>query len=294
MDLLLLLTVGIFAGVVARRMVPWASGYGLDASVPAGVLGALVGALVGHLIGYRGGDPPLLVTSSLGAVSLSVIRGALSERRAKHLWDAAGAVPIPVFHAPPALDLAGPAPRRVAWSNPAGDRMERRLLLRPHEGGFAMANLTVNKAPAKPAYPATSWDPFSVFRDFIRWDPFREIAPMSSVDRMAELDAPFEIKETKEGYLFKADVPGIKENDITINLTGSRLTVSGKREEEKRQEHETYFSYERSYGSFTRSFTLPDGVDGEKVSANLKEGVLSILVPKKPEAQPKKVEIKGG
>ena len=157
-----------------------------------------------------------------------------------------------------------------------------------------MANLTVNKAPAKPAYPATSWDPFSVFRDFIRWDPFREIAPMSSVDRMAELDAPFEIKETKEGYLFKADVPGIKENDITINLTGSRLTVSGKREEEKRQEHETYFSYERSYGNFTRSFTLPDGVDGEKVSANLKDGVLSILVPKKPEAQPKKVEIKGG
>jgi len=157
-----------------------------------------------------------------------------------------------------------------------------------------MANLTVNKVPAKPAYAATRWDPFNVVRDFMRWDPFREIAPLAPMERMAEFDAAFEIKETKEGYLFKADVPGIKENDLTINLTGNRLTVSGKREEEKRQEHETYFSYERSYGSFTRSFTLPDGVDGDQVNANLKDGVLSILVPKKPEAKPKKVEIKGG
>ena len=157
-----------------------------------------------------------------------------------------------------------------------------------------MANLIVNKVPAKSAYSATRWDPFNVVRDFMRWDPFREIAPLAPMERIAELDAAFEIKETKEGYLFKADVPGIKENDLTINLTGNRLTVSGKREEEKRQENETYFSYERSYGSFTRSFTLPDGVDGDKVNANLKDGVLSILVPKKPEAQPKKVEIKGG
>jgi HSP20 family protein len=157
-----------------------------------------------------------------------------------------------------------------------------------------MSNLIVNKAPAKPAYAPTRWDPFHVLRDFMRWDPFREIAPMSSIDRMADFDAAFEIKETKEGYLFKADVPGIKEDDLTINLTGNRLTVSGKREEEKRQEHETYFSYERSYGSFTRSFTLPDGIDAEKVNATLKDGVLSILVPKKPEAQPKKVDIKGG
>jgi HSP20 family protein len=157
-----------------------------------------------------------------------------------------------------------------------------------------MANLTVNKVPAKPAYAATRWDPFNVVRDFMRWDPFLEIAPLAPMDRIAEFDAAFEIKEMKEGYLFKADVPGIKENDLTINLTGNRLTVSGKREEEKKQEHETYFSYERSYGSFTRSFTLPDGVDGDKVNASLKDGVLSILVPKKPEAQPKKVEIKGG
>ena len=157
-----------------------------------------------------------------------------------------------------------------------------------------MVNLTVNKTPSAPAYPAARWDPFHVFRDFVRWDPFREIAPMTGVDRLSEFDAAFEVKETKEGYLFKADVPGIKEGDLTINLNGGRLTVSGKREEEKKLENETYFSYERSYGSFTRSFTLPEGIEAEKVNAILKDGVLTILVPKRPEAQPKKIAIKSG
>ncbi len=157
-----------------------------------------------------------------------------------------------------------------------------------------MATLTVKKTPTAQAYPAARWDPFSAFRDFMRWDPFREIAPMQTMDRRSEFDAAFEVKETKEGYLFKADVPGIREEDLNINLTGNRLTISGKREEEKQQEHETYFSYERSYGTFTRSFTLPEGVEAEKVMANLKDGVLTILVPKKPEAQPKKVAIRAG
>ena len=157
-----------------------------------------------------------------------------------------------------------------------------------------MANLTVNKGTAVPAPSMSRWDPFGSLREFMRWDPFREIAPLAAVDRLNDLDAPFEVKETKEGYTFKADVPGIKENDIAINLSGNRLSVSGKREEEKKHESETYFSYERSYGSFTRSFTLPEGIDSEKVQASLKDGVLSILVPKKPEAQPKKVAIKTG
>jgi len=156
-----------------------------------------------------------------------------------------------------------------------------------------MADLPVKKTAASSS-PMTRWDPFSAFRDFVRWDPFREIAPLGAMDRINDLEAPFEVKETKEGYLFKADVPGIKESDLTINLSGNRLSVSGKREEEKKHESETYFSYERSYGSFTRSFTLPEGIDGDKVHASLKDGVLSILVPKRPEAQAKKVTIKAG
>jgi HSP20 family protein len=156
-----------------------------------------------------------------------------------------------------------------------------------------MANLTVNKTTA-PVGSGYSWDPLHTLREMMRWDPFREIAPVLPKDRMLDFDAAFEVKETKEAYLFKADVPGIKENDLVINLTGNRLTVSGKREAEKHQENETYFSYERSYGSFTRSFTLPEGIDGDQISANLKDGVLTISVPKKPEAQPKKVSIKAG
>ena len=157
-----------------------------------------------------------------------------------------------------------------------------------------MADLPVKKTATSPSATMSRWDPFSAFRDFVRWDPFREIAPLGAMDRINDFDAPFEVKETKEGYLFKADVPGIKESDLTINLSGNRLSVSGKREEEKKHESETYFSYERSYGSFTRSFTLPEGIEADKVHASLKDGVLSILVPKRPEAQPKKVAIKTG
>jgi HSP20 family protein len=156
-----------------------------------------------------------------------------------------------------------------------------------------MPNLTVNRSTTPVASGAT-WDPLRVMRDLVRWDPFREIAPMAAADRSIDFDAAFEVKETKEGYLFKADVPGIKESDLTISLTGNRLTVSGKREAEKQQEHETYFSYERTYGSFARAFTLPEGIDAEKVNASLKDGVLTILVPKVPQAQPKKVAIKTG
>jgi HSP20 family protein len=156
-----------------------------------------------------------------------------------------------------------------------------------------MANLTINRGAA-PRPASVEWDPMHMFRELMRWDPFREIAPVSSAAAMNDLTAAFEIKETKEGYMFKADVPGVKESDLTINLTGNRLTVSGKREAEKQTENETYFSYERSYGSFTRSFTLPEGIEGEKVNATLKDGVHSNLVPKKPEAQPKKVAIKTG
>jgi HSP20 family protein len=172
--------------------------------------------------------------------------------------------------------------------------LERRLLTVSGERRNTMTNLTVNRTAAAPAPTMSRWDPFSAMRELMRWDPFREIAPLSSVDRLNEIDTPFEVKETKEGYVFKADVPGIKESDLTINLSGNRLSVSGKREEEKKHESETYFSYERSYGSFTRSFTLPEGIDADKVHASLKDGVLSILVPKKPEAQPKKVAIKAG
>ncbi len=102
----------------------------------------------------------------------------------------------------------------------------------------------------------------------------------------------FEVKETKEGYSFKADLPGVAEKDVEVTRTGNRLAISGKREAERQDKGETYYACERSYGSFTRTFTLPDGIDGERIRAELKDGVLSVLVPKLPEAKPQKIAIK--
>jgi HSP20 family protein len=138
------------------------------------------------------------------------------------------------------------------------------------------------------------WDPFRMMRDLLRWDPFSEMTPFAGIDRGIAFTPQFEVKETQDGYVFKADLPGVKESDLDISVTGNRLTVSGRREAEERHEGETYYAYERSYGSFTRAFTLPDGVDADHVNAELRDGVLALRVPKKPEAQPKKIELKGG
>jgi HSP20 family protein len=76
-------------------------------------------------------------------------------------------------------------------------------------------------------------------------------------------------------------------------MTGNRLTISGKREAEVEERTDTYYACERSYGSFTRAFTLPEGTDGgDRIRADLKEGVLTLLLPKKPELQPKRIEVK--
>lgn len=140
--------------------------------------------------------------------------------------------------------------------------------------------------------PMTEWEPFRLMRDLLRWDPFREMGPMLPPERHMGFVPDFDVKETKDGYLFKADLPGIKEKDLEITMTGNRLTVSGKREAEEQEKTDTYFAWERSYGSFARSFTLPEGIDAEHIAADLKEGVLTLVVPKKPEVQPKKISVK--
>ena len=156
-----------------------------------------------------------------------------------------------------------------------------------------MANLIRRGTTTGSMAPTRVFDPFEMMRDLMRWDPFVELGTTPPAREVGFVPS-FEVKETKDAYLFKADLPGIKESDLDISLTGSRLTVSGKREEEKREEKETYFAMERTYGSFNRSFTLPDGTDPEHVTANLKDGVLVITVPKKPDALPKKVPVGAG
>ena len=136
-----------------------------------------------------------------------------------------------------------------------------------------------------------AWDPWRSVRALLAWDPFRDLAPFS-LERDAFLAPAFDIKETKDAYVFKADVPGIQEKDLEVTLTGNRLTVSGKRDAEKEEKADRYYTYERHYGTFRRSFGLPDGADFGKLNASLDQGVLTISVPKRPEVQPKKIAVK--
>jgi HSP20 family protein len=140
----------------------------------------------------------------------------------------------------------------------------------------------------------TEWDPLRAMRDLLRWDPFREMAPMfpsfAALDRSTFYPS-FDVTENKDAYLFKADVPGVKKEDLEITTTGNRLQISGKRDTEQETKNDTVYTYERQYGSFTRAFTLPDGADLEHAKSELKEGVLTVVIPKKPGAQAKKVAI---
>jgi HSP20 family protein len=143
----------------------------------------------------------------------------------------------------------------------------------------------------KPFAPlAKDWDPFRTMRALLRWDPFGELRPPFVPE--SGFDAAFELKETKDAFVLKGDVPGMKAEDLDVKITQNRLTVSGKRDAEKTEKGDTFYMYERSYGSFARSFTLPEGVDGERIEAALENGVLTITVPKKPEGKPRQVDVK--
>ena len=130
-------------------------------------------------------------------------------------------------------------------------------------------------------------DPFSFARDLFAWDMFDQprAAPAAFAPR-------FEVKETGDHYVFHADLPGVKEQDLDISLQNGVLTVSGSRQAEEKKEGESYYLYERKYGSFSRSFSLPDVADPDKVEADLADGILTISIGKRVEAKPRKIGLK--
>ena len=136
------------------------------------------------------------------------------------------------------------------------------------------------------------WDPFRMMDALFRWDPFRSDSSFFAPG--GEFSPRFDVKETKSSYVIKADLPGLNEEDLNVSVTGHQLTISGRREQERRDEGDQYFAVERSSGSFARTFSLPDVVDPDAVKADLKNGVLTLEIPKRPEAQPRKVNIGGG
>jgi HSP20 family protein len=157
-----------------------------------------------------------------------------------------------------------------------------------------MANLIRKEKEQTPARTGQSaWDPFRIMESMLEWDPFSSLAPSLGTGGMQSYMPRFDVKETQDRYTFTADLPGIKEDDLNISLTGNRLVISGKREAEESKEEGQYHLYERSYGQFSRSFSLPEGVNSDEVSAHLKDGVLTVTVGKKPEVQPKRIQLSG-
>ena len=160
-----------------------------------------------------------------------------------------------------------------------------------------MATINVRKNEKNnPNLPARMSEPglFRRMNDLLSWDPFRSMEPMFPTALPDVFSPDFEIKETASQYLFKADLPGVKESDIDITLTGNRLTVAGSRSDEKEEKGDTYYSCERKYGSFSRAYTLPEGADLEHIRTDLNAGVLTIAIPKKAEVQSKKIAIGSG
>jgi HSP20 family protein len=101
-----------------------------------------------------------------------------------------------------------------------------------------------------------------------------------------------DISEDDKEFVVKAEVPEMKKEDIKINVHDDVLTLSGERKYEKEEKGKKYHRVERAYGSFLRSFTLPENADGTKVSAEYKDGVLKVRLPKSENAKPKAIEVK--
>ncbi len=151
-------------------------------------------------------------------------------------------------------------------------------------------NLIRTREPQRYSVPAEALEPFRLMRNLLRWDPYRE--GTFSGEGTAFMPS-FDVKETPEAYILTADMPGIRKEDLDIQLAGNRLSISGRREAEGVREGERYYSQERSYGTFNRTFSLPEEVQPGQVTADLREGVLHLTVPKSPEIRPQKITING-
>jgi HSP20 family protein len=102
---------------------------------------------------------------------------------------------------------------------------------------------------------------------------------------------PVDIYENGDSLVLKAEVPGINPDDVEIRVEDNTLYLKGERKFEKEVKEQNFHRVERSYGTFTRTFSLPNSVDADKVSANYQDGVLTLTMPKKEEAKPKTIKI---
>ena len=105
---------------------------------------------------------------------------------------------------------------------------------------------------------------------------------------------PIDLVEAEDHFMLKADLPGLTESDVNIEVQDGTLTISGERSAEHEQREKGWYRIERSFGSFNRSLTLPDGVDPDGISARFEHGVLEVNIPKPEERKPRRISISSG
>jgi HSP20 family protein len=145
--------------------------------------------------------------------------------------------------------------------------------------------------------------------NLVKWNPFRELEDVSNrlnslfgklpartetgTDMLAVADwmPTVDISETDAGYLIKAEIPEVKKEDVKVNIQDGMLTISGERHQEKEEKNQKFHRIERAYGSFSRSFRMPDDADENTVNAEFKDGMLNVTLPKSKKAESKSVSV---
>ncbi len=170
-----------------------------------------------------------------------------------------------------------------------------------------MTKLPVERETMEPSFTRT-WHPFEslhreidrLFDDFgldLRWPSRRSLFAAEPLFRReltwAKMPAA-DVVENDKAYEITAELPGMDEKNIEVKVTDGVLTMKGEKQEEKEEKKKDYYLQERSFGSFQRSFELPESVDTDKIEASFKKGVLTVTLPKKVEVQKpaKKIEVK--
>jgi HSP20 family protein len=142
----------------------------------------------------------------------------------------------------------------------------------------------------------------------VRWEPVRELDTLQGeVNRLFDtfFGTPangrvrrwvpaMDLVETEDALVLRADLPGLDRDDVAIEIKDRVLTVSGERKAEDEQKADGYYRVERAYGGFSRSLTMPEGIDADRVEANFDKGVLEIRIPKPEERKPHRVAIGNG
>lgn len=140
----------------------------------------------------------------------------------------------------------------------------------------------------------TKWDPFREMEDtFDRFARTFSFPRRGSQEVMATGDwAPrVDIAETDKEFSIKAEIPDVNKEDVKVSVDNGVLTIKGERKQEKEEKGKKFHRIERFYGSFTRSFTLPDNVDESKIVASFKDGMLNLTIPKTAEKKPKAIDV---